>query len=384
MTAVAEPKRAARRALFVVHSMTRGGAERVVSRLLAVLAVGHDADAYAVAVLEPGAEYPVPPGVRIHVLGSAQRGLPSKVLGGVRAFVRLARLVRRERPDAVVSFMPRSNALNLLGRRCSRRWPRCVVSERVAVRENYRGLVGVLTRWLIRRWYRRADTVVAVSQGLGDELRGLGVPADRIVVIPNPIDMEAIAEQARLGEALPGPEGPGPLLVSAGRLAPQKGYPVLLEALAIVRRTRPARLVVLGDGPQRRDLDRESYRLGVGGAVVWAGRVANPFPTMARADVFVLPSLWEGFPNALLEAMALGKAVVAADCPWGPAELLGGGRYGILVPRGDPQALAAALDRLLSDEELRRSYGARARARAAEFAASAVAARYVAAIRGRP
>ncbi len=365
------------RAIILINSLASGGAERVVSRLLSFLARRDGPGAYHLALLEPRIAYDIPPGVPVHVLGRRFGSAACRLLGQAAAAVRLLRLVRRERPAAVLAFMTRSNAIALLGRRCVRGWPRTVVSERVAVSENYRGVSGAIARFLVRSLYRAADRVVAVSAGVAAELRAIGVPEGLVVVIPNPIDLAELEAGARAGVAHRWAAGPIPLLVSVGRLELQKGHSVLLEAVRRVRARREVRLVVFGEGPERAALEAETRRLGIAEAVEWAGFDPNPFPTLARADLFVLPSLWEGFPNALLEAMALGRAVVASDCPWGPRELLADGACGLLVPPADPAALAEAIERLLANESLRRDYGERARRRAAAFALPEIAGRYL-------
>ncbi|HWP34934.1 MAG TPA: glycosyltransferase [Thermodesulfobacteriota bacterium] len=365
------------RAIVLVNSLAGGGAERVVTRLLGAMASRAGAGAYRLALLDPVVAYELPAGVPVHVLGRRIRNRVWRMLAQVVSVVRLVRLVRRERPAAILSFMTRSNIVALAGRRLARAWPPTVVSERVAVSENYRGLCGLLARAAIRRLYPRADRVVAVSRGVAEELEALGVARGRVVVIPNPVDPDELEIQSRTGPPHRWADGRVPLLVGVGRLEPQKGFHVLLEALRRLRTGREVRLVVFGEGQARGALESQARRLGLAGSVEWVGFHPNPFPTVARADVFVLPSLWEGFPNALLEAMALGRAVVASDCRWGPRELLADGECGLLVPPAEPGALAAAIERLLASEPLRREYGERARRRAAAFALPGIAGRYL-------
>lgn len=150
--------------------------------------------------------------------------------------------------------------------------------------------------------------------------------------------------------------GQPPVIVVAGRLERQKDFPTLIRAFAQVRGERPCRLLILGDGGGRARLQALSAELGITADVDLPGFQANPYPFLARADLFVLSSRWEGSPNVLTEALALGTPVVATDCPSGPHELLDGGRYGPLVPVGDVAALgkavAATLDQPLPPERL--------------------------------
>lgn len=371
------------KAIFLIQSLDGGGAERVVSRLLAALASGSRPASYHLALLEPKVTYTVPDGVPVHVLAGSWRSSIGALVMQVRALVKLVRLVHREKPDAVISFMLRSNVINLVAKACVPRWPRTVVSERTSLKRSYIGRSARRIRLVVRWLYALADAIVAVSVGVADELKELGAPADRLVVIPNPVSVADLEAQAASGLPHPWSQRPGPLLVTVGRLSPEKGHAVLLRALRRVRERFPARLVVMGDGPERALLEAEAARLGVQDAVAWAGYNPNPFPTVARADVFVLPSLWEGFPNALLEAMALGRPVVATACHLGPRDLLGDGAHGLLVPPGDAEALAAGVERLLASEGLRREYGARARRRAADYALAGILERYRAVIETR-
>jgi len=165
-------------------------------------------------------------------------------------------------------------------------------------------------------------------------------------------------------------------VLGVGKLKPQKGFDVLLRAFARVRAARPARLVILGEGPQRRALEQLARELGLSADdVALPGFVANPYAWMARSAVFALSSRWEGLPNALIEALACGCAVVSSDCPSGPAEILENGRLGPLVPVDDAAALAAAIERALAPSD-----PAPRRARARDYAIERVAPRYLAAL----
>jgi glycosyltransferase involved in cell wall biosynthesis len=206
--------------------------------------------------------------------------------------------------------------------------------------------------WLMRRAYPSADAVVAVSQGVADEVREqLGVPAERVHVISNPVVTPRVTEGA--GEPLThpwfAPDQP-PVVLGVGRLAPQKGFDTLLRAFRIAREQRPCRLVILGEGDQRGALEALAGELGVAEDVALPGFVANPFPYMAQAGAFVLSSAWEGLPNVLIQAMALGTPAVATDCPSGPREILDGGRLGRLVAVGDAAAMAEGIVEALGGE----------------------------------
>ena len=167
-------------------------------------------------------------------------------------------------------------------------------------------------------------------------------------MLNNPVVTPDLLEQAAAPLDHPwfGPDQP-PVILGVGRLHPQKDYPTLLRAFAKLRAQRQARLVIIGEGGERPALESLAAELGVDGDVDLPGFTRNPYRFMGRAAIVALSSRWEGSPNILVEAMACGTPVVATDCPSGPAETLENGRYGRLVPMGDPAALADALGRTL-------------------------------------
>lgn len=224
--------------------------------------------------------------------------------------------------------------------------------------------------------YRRAPKVVAVSEGVrAAVLAGLGpdIGPERVVVVPNPIDAEEIR---RLAE--PAAPRSGRLrFCSIGRLVSAKGFDVLIEAVAIAGLGSDWELIVVGDGPLRRDLERLVAERGLTGHVSFLGRVDNPYPILASADVAVQASRWEGFGIAVLEALALGVPLVATSCPGGVAEILEGGRYGVLVPPDDAAALARTLRAVAEDRELVRRLARDGPERASVYAPVEVARRMV-------
>jgi glycosyltransferase involved in cell wall biosynthesis len=227
------------------------------------------------------------------------------------------------------------------------------------------GRQGPLGRARLRALARHAAAFVAVSAPIGEELRRAGVPAGRIRSIPNGVDTErfrpsteAERRAARRALALP----PVPVVLYAGRLAPEKGVDVLLDAWAAARRQGAlGTLVLLGEGPERRALEHRARDLGILGAVRFAGAAADVAPWLAAADVFALPSRTEGLSVALLEAMAAGLPVVATDVG-GTGEAVGGAAR--LVPAGDAGGLGGAIERLLADPPRAAALGDAARRRA--------------------
>jgi glycosyltransferase involved in cell wall biosynthesis len=329
----------ARLAIFM-PSFRGGGAERV----MVTLAHGFAAQGVRVDILVAQLEGPnVPPavdGIRIVDLAAP------RVL---RAMPRLARYLRRESPHAVLSALSHSNVVAVWARALARTPTRIVVSEHIAVSQSTANATRLRERMLpafMRRAYPRADGIVAVSEGVADDLAAyIGVDRSRITPIYNPIVTERLTALAQEPLNLPGfGSSDPPVVLGAGRLTAQKDFESLVRAFAEVRRRRPARLVILGEGEERRKLQALARELGVEADIHLPGYVDNPYPYMKRAGVFVLCSRWEGFGNVLVEAMACGTPVVSTDCPDGPREILEGGRHGRLVPVADPPALARAIE----------------------------------------
>jgi glycosyltransferase involved in cell wall biosynthesis len=232
---------------------------------------------------------------------------------------------------------------------------------------------------------RMCDRVIANSESVKAFLADYGARPEKIDVVHNGVDASRLAEAARLAcphvEALKAPpdagrrgaESPRRKLVGAfGRLAPVKNYPLFLEAARIVLESEPATFVIAGDGPERSELERLAGRLGIAERVHFTGWLQNPYPLLASMDVVVLTSIAEGFGLVLVEAMALGRPVVATAAG-GVSEVVRDGETGIVVPAPDPASLAAAILRLLRDPSLGQAFGTRGREVArAEFSEQAM------------
>lgn len=205
---------------------------------------------------------------------------------------------------------------------------------------------------LIKRFYPWADEVVSVSRGTATDLaRTAGVASDRIEVIFNPIVTPELREMAAAPLDHPWfKAGQPPVVVSVGRFSQQKDFGTLLRAFSLVLERLPARLLILGEGPERSSLEALVSELGLDGSVDLPGWIRNPYPYMRRADAFVLSSRWEGLPSVLIEALYCGVPIVSTDCPSGPDEILDGGKHGLLVPVGDTEALARGIVVALSGD----------------------------------
>ena len=302
-----------------------------------------------------------PPGCRAVPIGARSR----------QALPGLLRYLRAARPDLVISARDYINVMMLTARRLSglgRKAPALIWSfhtHRASELAHQAGRADRLADALMRRQLNRVEGLVAVSQGVAAGLvQDLGLPPGRLATIPNPV-WTASRRAARLGPcphpwlagraplARPfidagGPDGGGPVLLAVGRLAPQKDFATLIAGLALVRVSVPgARLIILGEGPGRAALEAQISSAGLQDQVDLAGHVPDVLPWLARADLYVMSSRWEGFPLALVEAMGCGAPVVSTDCPAGPHEILQGGRLGRLVVPGNPASLADAIQAAL-------------------------------------
>lgn len=276
----------------------------------------------------------------------------------------LARYLRRERPDVLLSALLHVNVAALLARNLAP-VARLVISERNTVSvdmTNMKSRSIRMARWLARRLYRKADGIIAVSRGVADDLvTFFDLPPERIRVVNNPVVTPYLLRQAEEPPADPWfRDADRPVILGIGKLWPQKDFDTLIRAFAHLRQRRPARLVILGEGAERARLTALVRDLNLDGDVALPGFAQNPYSYMARASLFALSSRWEGSPNVLVEAMACGTPVVSTDCPSGPDEILEGGRYGPLVPIGDAERLAEAMARLLDQPTSAQALKARA------------------------
>lgn len=278
----------------------------------------------------------VPPDVPLHFL-AAGPGPASPSL----AF-KLWLLLRELRPDKLFSFAWGVNLVALTAGNAA--GVPVIVNEATVTSENIKeySFPG-LRRAAIRALYPRAEAVVAISDFVrNDLLSGFGIPAAKLLTIHNGIDAAAVRK-----ESLAPAPAEGGYIFACGSLTPIKNHALLVEAAAGLD---GARLVIAGRGPLERELSALARERGV--SLSLPGYLENPFPFFRAAAVFAHTSLYEGFGNVILEAMACGVPVVAADCPGAAREIIAHGRTGLLVPAGDPAALRGALRLLLEDRGL--------------------------------
>ena len=363
-----------RKVCFVLPSLNGGGAERAAVQILN----GLDPNQWDRSMFLFAREGPylaeVDPSIVITSADTASRW------GRWRA---LRSFVARERPDLVMAFLSFFSALSAV---------RAAHTRAKVVFNLQTPMSAFLTdadyHWR-RSWhkaafaavarvgYAAADLIIATSHGVARDLTTtFGIDPDHIRVLANPVDVDRV--RAAIAEPIDAailPPGDAPLIVAAGRLAEAKNYPLMIDAFAMLRQRMPARLCILGQGELEGELLQLIVARGLSGAVSLAGFQANPWKYIAKADVFLLTSRYEGFGNVLIEAMALAVPVVATASA-GTRDIVDQEVDGLLVDSHTPEAVAAALRRVLENRELRASLSCQAAASAEQFSAPRVIARY--------
>lgn len=290
------------------------------------------------------------------------------------ALPRLVAYLKKRRPAAMFATIMNANVVAAAAARIAGRHTPVILRESNAPLSSIRkGIADTITHRCVPFAYQFADGVIAVSQGVADELVMMAPKlATKVRVVPTPVISEDVIAQGQVNVDHPWfVHHDKPVVLSAGRLEPQKSFHTLIRAFAKLRKRRDARLIILGDGTQREHLRSEIRAHGIEEHVALPGFTKNPFAYMSRADAFALTSTFEGLPNVLVQAMAFGTPIVATDCRSGPSEVLCNGRYGRLVAVGDEEAIADGLEWALSvprqrdaSEYARVTYGARQAAQA--------------------
>jgi glycosyltransferase involved in cell wall biosynthesis len=362
-----------RKVCFVLPSLAGGGAERVAVQVLNALDERRwDRSMYLFTRSGPFLA-DVSPSVRLESADTPSR------LGRWR---RLRQFVRRARPDVIVAFLSYLSVLT--ASRAAGVGTRVVFDVETPVSAF---LSDSDYPWT-RRWNRplfaaalragcaRSDRIVAASRGVAEDLvASFGADATRVQVVPNPVDLSALAAAAEApldGEL--GARWKPPVIVAAGRMAEAKNYPLLIEAMALLRNQVPASLFILGKGDEEPRLREMIRGRGLTDAVHLCGFQTNPWKYIARADVFALTSHYEGFGNVVVEAMACGVPVVATSSP-GTRDIVSSGADGLLVEH-QPAAVAAALAQILNDGVLRQRMAEAARRKAQRYRIESIALRY--------
>jgi glycosyltransferase involved in cell wall biosynthesis len=337
---------ASHRIAFFIGSFGGGGIERITAHL----AHGFVQSGIKIDLVLNRAESPhlwrMPTETRIIDLKQPKLSL---------SLPRLIRYLRQENPQVLLAADHYLNEVALIAKAFAGVKTRIFVAEHNQISKTARNgnkLKARLAPLFARFLYPSADGIIAVSQGVAHDLaHTASLPLERIHTIYNPVITPEMLISAQDTVDHPWFKSQDiPVLLGVGKLEAQKDFPNLIRAFAKVRQHRPCRLVILGWGPDRPQLEALIQDLGLQDDVDLPGYAQNPYAYMARSSVFVLSSAWEGLPTVLIEAMALGTPVVSTDCESGPAEILANGQYGHLTPVGDSDALADAILKVLSGQ----------------------------------
>lgn len=366
-----------KRLLCFTSSLDGGGAEKHLLRLIASMDQTVFETSLAIARTGGAFEYLLPVDVPLYPLSKGK--YKSSTVRMAQAVKPLRRLIQEIKPDILYSVMDYANIVALMASKDLECAPVRVLSVQNTPSQaylrpgNYMGRIFVK---MMRSLYPQSDKIVALSQGVARDLLHV-VPniSEQLQVIYNAgVDIELLQSlDESIEEELPSDK---PLIVACGSLTEQKGFDYLLEAFATIQQILPACLWIIGEGSKRAELEEKIRKLKLLDSVRLLGFKSNPYKYMAAAEVFVLSSLWEGFGNVVVEAMASGAAVVATDCPHGPGEIITDGVTGLLVPPANSSSLAQAVIRLLKDSELRNKLSQNGRSRSRDFDAKVIAYQY--------
>jgi len=351
---------------FIIPTLPGGGAERVMLHILKHIDRNRFEPLLVLFEKKGDLLFDLPSKITVKVLKSKKSIYGFKWL----VFINLARLLKLEKPDVAVSFMPYTNLITLLAKFLSRVRSAVVVSERCTLSISYEGWMDKLLRKLtIRFFYPKANRIIVNSKNMGIELQQMfNIPLSKIAVIYNPIDIQKVNQLSNENINHFWYEENVPIIIAVGRITPQKGILYLVKTLPLLASEGiECRLAILGKGAEEEKLKRLAKDLRIEDRVAFFGFQKNPYKYLAQSTLFVLSSLYEGFPNALLEAMALGVPSVATRCPTGPEEIITDGVDGILASPADERSLAEAIKRLLQDKGLRKKLAEGGKKRIKEF-----------------
>lgn len=338
-------------------------------------------------------------GYEVDLLVLKQAGDLERIVGGkVRVFSldsrrivfslpKLMSYFRKRKPNALLSVDEHTHILSIIAKMFTMSPVRIVlrVGNMLSILESHYVGKSKILPFLNRRLLKRANLIIANSRGVADDLISVtGISLGRVVVILNPKPLGEILEKAR--EPLKDEwflNKESPVIVAVGRLRVQKNFQLLIRAFAKLPKELNARLVIVGGGREEQRLKKLAEDLLCAERVHFTGYVPNPYPYMTQADLFVATSLWEGLPNAVIEALVCGAPTIASDCSSGPREILapdtdyrkrlvkGHGieyaKYGVLFAVDDEDALVEAMTKMLGDAPLRAKYSALSKERAEAF-----------------
>ena len=334
-------------ALFL-PSLLGGGAERV----MVTLANGFAEKGFSVDLVLVKQEGPY-----LSEVSSSVRIVDLKCSRVLFACFKLASYLRWAKPEIILSTLEHANIIAIWSKMLTAGKTKCVIRMPSTISVNVKytnSFREKIIPWCLKFFYPWIDAIVVVSKVSAQDLvKFLGIGSSKVFLIYNPVVDDELFKKANMELNHPWfTDKRIPVILGVGRLSKAKDFATLIRAFALLREKQLVRLLILGDGEDRKQLEILISKLGVQEDVLLHGFVENPFPYMKQAAVFALSSRWEGLPNALIQAIALGTPVVATDCPGGTAEILEDNRLGILVPMGDEQKFADALQKSLDSKKM--------------------------------
>ncbi len=385
---------------FIISNLAGGGAQRVVSKLSFELSSYYN----LYIILHDGEKINYPyKGQLIDLETPVGSGFIKKIAVFIIRIFKLKAIKGRVKPDAVISFLEGSNFINLLAKGDSK----TLISVRNFKSKQASGFLGKLFSFMIKALYNKSDLIITPTKSIKDDLiKNFTLEEEKIKVINNPYNLDYIIQKSneKLNGSYRNLFGQHPVLITVGSMMKQKGQWHLIRAFTEIKKSMPGvKLLILGEGELRPYLEKMVLDLGLKDDVIMPGFKNNPFKYINRSSVFVLPSLFEGFPNALVEAMACEVPVIAADCPSGPREILAPltdfklqtehiewAKYGVLVPvccdilyqEYEPlsekeKLIAEAVIKLLEDQSLCKKYKQASLVRVRDFESSSIVKQWV-------
>ena len=329
-------------------SLADGGAEKV----MVSLANNFVSKFYNVDLLLVSQE-----GVYFNMLSDEVRLININKSRAIYAVPRILKYLRNERPDVLLSALTHTNVIALICKVLCLRKIRVIVSERSII-SNGTMLSGnrlyLINKYILKLLYPLADSIIAISKGCAKDLvKTLKISDKKIVVINNPLIRDSNinindSNEDKINLSLQ--HDNKHLIIAVGRLKKVKNFPLLIKAFDIVRKTVPSSLIILGEGPERNNLEKLIRELHLEKSIYIPGFVNNPIDYMKKSEVFVSSSSWEGFGNVIVEAMSVGLKIVSVDCPGGPREILEDGKWGKLVPLNNVSLLADAIKKIINED----------------------------------
>lgn len=330
------------RIFFIIPTLKQGGAERVMAELANHFIHYHDVEIHLVLLAKAEIFYQIDSRIIIHELGFENNGFFQKKMSELRTFIKLRTLLREHRPDSVLSFMDKYNVFTLLASAFT--GTKVFVSERSNPHKKRTWKMQLLRRFI----YPSAKGIIAQTELAKMTLVQL-TKHKNIKVISNPVkEIKSFPEIEREN-----------IIINVGRLVPEKGQKYLIDAFGRID-PKEWKLVILGEGPLKGDLKNQAEALNITDKIELPGAVKEVDWWLAKSSIFVFPSVSEGFPNALVEAMAAGLPCISFDCDSGPRDIIENGVNGILVEEKDVDTLADFLSHLMKNEELRRELSIKA------------------------